>query len=82
MIALKNKPLTPWRGLGLALVIFLPGKQGSGPTRSNCLVSLFPHSALLTSTQKNLALVWVLKSFFLYFFPQTFVLYTRGSLFS
>ena len=58
-----------------------------GPTEScsvslpDCLVYLFFPSSLLTSAQRNLALVWVLKSFFLYFFPQTFVLYSGGSLF-
>lgn len=82
MIALKDKPLTPWRGPVPCLVSFLPGKQGAGPTIPDCLVSLFSPSPLLTSAQKNLALVWVLKSFFLNFSSQTFVLYTRGSLFS
>ena len=43
----------------------------------DCLVYFFP-----LSTQRNLAVVWVLKSVFLHFFPQTFVLYSRGYLFS
>ena len=66
-----------WKG-------FVPGRAPQSPSGFHCQIvwCISSPSPLLTSTQRNLAIVWVLKSVFLHFFPQTFVLYSRGCLFS